>query len=135
MGDVSLSAKERHQLLAVLRELDQGAPPEKRQMPRQSALLRIRICVIKGKRKTASLVATVRDVAPRGIGLILRSPLEKKSKIIVPLKFREGGGWLILCEVRNCSDWQNGQFLVGARFLDRIDDPDGKAQPPMDWLL
>ena len=135
MDDLSLSVKEKHQLLSVLRELDSAAPAEKRQLPRKPVVLRIRIRVIASPRKTTSHWAVVRDVAPRGIGLTLPFSLPKGSRLVAPLNFREGGGWLVLCEVRNCSEWDNGQFVVGARFVDKIDDPDGTAKPPMDWLL
>jgi len=135
MDNMTLSAKERHQLLSVLREMDSAAPREKRQTPRRSVVLRVRIRVISALGKTTAHWALLRDVSARGIGLTLPFALSKGARLVAPLKFREGGGWLVLCEVRNCEEWEVGQFTVGARFIDKIDDPDGSAKPPLDWLL
>ena len=26
-------------------------------------------------------------------------------------------------------------FMIGAKFLERIEDPNGQAAPPLDWLM
>jgi len=101
MDNMTLSAKERHQLLSVLREMDSAAPREKRQTPRRSVVLRVRIRVISALGKTTAHWALLRDVSARGIGLTLPFALSKGARLVAPLKFREGGGWLVLCEVRN----------------------------------
>jgi len=82
------------------------------------------------------------NVSVQGVGIILSKALAKSAKFILPLRFSEGGGWLVLCEVRNCvsvlqvipNQYQR-QWKVGARFLERIDDPKATAMPPLDWLV
>lgn len=135
MSDVALTPKEKHQLLAVLRELDRRAPAEKRQLPRRPVVMRIRINAVAMGKVQKSQWAILHDVAASGLGLRMSSAIEKNSHFLARLKFREGGGWLVLCEVRNCTAWEDGEFIVGARLVDRIDDPDGKTRPPLDWIL
>jgi hypothetical protein len=74
------------------------------------------------------------NVAAQGVGLQVETPLKVGQKFLLQLRFMEGGGWLVLCETRNCSPLRMA-FKVGAKFLDRIDDPDGTSKPPMDWLI
>ena len=133
MENISLTANERQKLLAVLREMDHHAPEEKRSESRHKVLLDITIRTIAGRRCTRHK-ATLVNVAKRGLGLIVPHQLPKGSRFIVPLRFHDGGGWLVLCEVQSCVEHRTG-YKVGARFQDRIDDPKGNAAPPMDWLI
>ena len=133
MNDLSLTAKERHQLLAVLREMDGNAPAEKRGEPRRNVFMSMWIRPI-ARRKCGRQRANLINVASRGVGLETLQPLTRGQKFLLPLQFQDGGGWLVLCEVRSCTATKDGH-KVGAKFLDRIDDPKGNASPPMDWVL
>jgi hypothetical protein len=133
VDDISLTSQERHQLLAVLREMDGNAPKEKRREPRRNILMRMWIRPI-AHRKCGRQRATLLNVASRGVGLMTLHALEKRQKFLLPLRFHDGGGWLVLCEVRSCVPAKDG-YKIGAKFLDRIDDLKGNAPPPMDWVL
>ena len=139
MQNTELSAKERQQLLAVLRDLDETAPAEKRREMRRKVLLNMWIRKIGPSRRHAQSVALIRasvvNVSAQGVGLLCSQPLSKQDRLVLPLRFREGGGWLVLCQVRNCQTTPNGEFRIGARFLDRIEDADGDAKVPMKWVL
>ena len=71
----------------------------------------------------------------RGVGLLTKVVHVKADKFVMPLRFDEGGGWLVLCEVRNSKSLATGHYKVGARFIDRIEDPWGDAKIPGDWLM
>ena len=58
---------------------------------------------------------TVLNVAARGAGLRLKQRLRKGDKLLLPLTFREGGGWLVLCEVCNCTPLDRGFFKIGVQ--------------------
>ena len=135
MSEVLLTEEERHQLVAVLRELDPAAPKEKRSGPRRKVLLNIWIRqLVKGKARTLQKGLLV-DVSKKGLALLLESPLGVGDKVVVPLEFGEGGGWLTLCEVRNCRrEARSGRWKIGTQFLDRIEDTDGRSRIPGDWL-
>ena len=135
MEEIVLTTRERQQLLAVLSELHGKGPVEKRLHERRKVLLPIWIRPVVRGEKPGLIKATLMNVAARGVGLLLKQPLKKGHKFLISLRFREGGGWLVLCEVRNCSRNAAGAFKVGGRFVDRIDDPRGDAKPPLDWLL
>ena len=133
VDDTSLTARERHQLLAVLREMDGNAPKEKRRETRRDIEMRLWIRPI-SNRKCGRQRAFIVNVASKGVGLLTQHPLQKGQNFVLPLRFQDGGGWLVLCEVRSCVAGKDGH-KVGARFLDRIEDPKANASPPMDWML
>ena len=132
MEEISLTTEERHQLLSVLRELDPKAPEESRRGPRRRVQLNLTIRPL-GER-AARMPALLVNVATQGVGLQLERPLKQGQKFLLNLRFAEGGGWLVLCEVRNIRSLRLA-YKVGAKFLDRIDDPDGTAKAPLDWLI
>ena len=133
MDSPTLTAEERHQLLAVLRELDQKAPTEQRRGPRRKVQLNLWIRLL-GEKRPERMRAILVNVAAQGVGLHMERPMKPGQKFLLQLRFIEGGGWLVLCEARNCLPLRLA-YRVGAKFLDRIDDPDGTAKPPMDWLM
>jgi hypothetical protein len=133
MDSPTLTSEERHQLLAVLRELDQKAPTEQRRHPRRKVQLNLSIRLLAGKHLNRTPALLV-NVAAEGVGLRTDMPLKRGQKFLMQLRFDEGGGWLVLCETRSCMPVRRA-YQIGAAFLDRIDDPDGTANPPMDWLM
>jgi hypothetical protein len=133
MDSPTLTAEERHQLLAVLRELDQEAPLELRRHPRRKVQLSLWIRLL-GAKHPVRTPAILMNVAAQGVGLRVETPLKRGQKFLLQLRFVEGGGWLVLCEARSCRPL-NRTYQLGATFLDRIDDPDGTSRPPLDWLM
>ena len=134
MEQVNLTAEERHQLMAVLREMDGVAPAEKRRTPRRKVDFGLWIRPV-SKTQAGMLKAVLVNVAAKGVAIVVGRPLQKGDRFVMPLTFREGGGWLVLCEVRNSTSQGGGAWKIGARFVERIDDPDGTGKPPMDWLM
>jgi hypothetical protein len=133
MHDPALTTEQRHRLLTVLRELDVHAPPEQRRHPRRNVQLTVTLRPL-GERRAAPRPALLINISVEGVGLQVENPLDQGRKFLLPLRFVEGGGWLVLCEVRSCSPFRRA-FKLGARILDHIDDPTGTATSPMDWLL
>jgi hypothetical protein len=128
-----LTTQERRQLMAVLRDLDSQAPTEKRRQPRRKVQLNIGIHPTR-KDACGLLAAKLLNVAVGGMGLEVPTALRKGQRFTVQLRFQEGGGWLVLCEVRNCRAIEGG-FRLGAEFIQRIEDPDGNARIPKIWGL
>jgi len=134
MSEVLLTAEERHQLVAVLRELDPGSPREHRSGVRRKVLMNLWIRrLVKGKSRMLQKVVLL-DVSKKGLAMLSPTAFGHGDKLVVPLEFGEGGGWLVLCEVRNCRKLPNGRYKIGAQFIDRIEDTDGKSRIPGDWL-
>lgn len=129
-----LTVQERHELVAVLRQLDPQAPAEQRLAPRRKALVKLWIRRIGKGRSGLPAKLVLVNVSTMGVGMVARTPLAKGDKFVMPLRFDEGGGWLVLCEVRNCKTLANGHYKVGGLFIDRIEDPSGDAKTPGDWL-
>jgi hypothetical protein len=132
--DTLLSTQERHQLVSVLRQLDPHAPAEQRRTPRRKALVNLWIRRISQKTTTAVARLVLVNVSQNGVGFLAKSEFAAGEKFVMPLRFDEGGGWLVLCEVRNAKALRDGHYKVGAKFLERIEDPSGDARIPGDWL-
>lgn len=135
MTDAQLSSRERHQLLTILRELDPAAPPEARKHSRRPVALDVTIRVLGGKLGITLLKAKLVNVSLKGLAMTLSRPLHPGDRLAVPLRFDDGTGWLALCEVRNARSLRPGAFRAGLQILERIEDPDGTARTPMDWVL
>jgi len=141
MSAVELNQQERQQLLDVLRDLDASKSAERRRDKRRDVVVNLVVRKVKSSnvKKSAEPVSifpgTVVNIATRGVGIKLAQLLEPGDKIVLPLRFREGGGWLVLCQVRSCSKLADGNFRVGAKFVERLEDPEGIAKIPVDWLL
>jgi hypothetical protein len=133
MHSSTLTSQEKHRLLSVLRELDGHSPAERRRFFRRKVQIRATINTLKSP--SIIMKSVIADISPHGAALLIPRALPKKAKFILPLRFSEGGGWLVLCEVRNCAPQSERMWRVGARFLEHIDDPRGTEQPPLDWLL
>jgi hypothetical protein len=131
---VQLSSRERHQLLSVLRELDPAGVSEHRKKPRRKVLQGLWMRRISKGERFPVQKATLVNASQYGAGLLCAQPLAVGDRFVMPLRFAEGGGWLVLCETRNCKPLSDAHFKVGARFIDRIDDPTGTARAPGDWV-
>jgi PilZ domain len=134
MSPQLLTADERHALVAVLQELDPSAPREQRQNLRHKVLVQteVRVLVKGGTRSPQKLAIT--NVSKNGAAILREQPLEIGDKFSLRLEFGEGGGWQVLCEVRNCRKLASGVYKIGGRFVDRIEDPRNTGKIPGDWL-
>src|SRR4051812_27939754 len=101
--------------------MDQNSPVEKRGEARRKVFHNLWIRSIHQRRCTR-LRATLLNVASKGVGMETSVPLLKRQRFILPLQFQDGGGWLVLCEVRTCTSAKD-KYRIGAKFVDRIDDP------------
>ncbi|HVX86154.1 MAG TPA: PilZ domain-containing protein [Phycisphaerae bacterium] len=135
---VQLTTNERQQLLAVLREMDPAAlaaPTEKRHKPRRKVAQKLWLRRIAQDEQFPIQQATLVNTSQTGVGLLCPQRLPQGERFVIPLRFVEGGGWLVLCEVRNCRRLSESHFKVGAKFIDKIEDHSGTARPPGDWTV
>ncbi len=129
-----LSLDERHQLLSVLREMDPAGLPENRRKPRRKVSMNLWLRrIAKGATFPIQKVSLI-NASQAGAGLLCPQPLGTGERFVIPLRFAEGGGWLVLCETRNCRAVSQSHYKVGARFIDRVEDPEGTTRTPADWL-
>lgn len=133
MHTTRLASEERRQLLSVLREFDRQAPPELRRQVRRKVEIHAAIRTI--GQKSTFIKSVLVNVSKDGVALVLPRHLTSGTKFILSLRFSEGGGWLLLCEVRNCVAQPHRQWRIGAYFLEHIDDPHDIKKPPLDWIL
>lgn len=129
-----LSARERRQLLSVLRELDPAGLPENRRNNRRKVSSPLWLRRLSGSPRLPIKAALI-NASAHGAGLLLPIALAVGDRFVVPLRFAEGGGWLVLCEVRNCKPLPGKHFQVGVRFVDRITDDQETGQIPADWTI
>src|SRR5690242_18139043 len=111
MMEATLTPQERHELLRVLRQLDPSAPPEKRRTVRRKTLINIKIQRIGDGSSTDRMLLV--NASVRGAGFLAKTRLSIGETFQMHLRFDEGGGWLVLCEVRNCRKLQSGHYKVG----------------------
>jgi hypothetical protein len=129
-----LNSKERFELVSVLREMDPTAPREHRRSPRRKTLISLWMQRLGRNNARAITKVMLVNVSEVGVGFLGKAACVAGEKFVLPLPFNEGGGWLVLCEVRNCRKLASGHFKMGAKFLDRIEDKSGDAKIPGDWL-
>jgi hypothetical protein len=129
----TLTAQEKHQLLSVLRELDRHSLSERRRFLRRVVHIRTTIRTLEFP--ASAIKSVIVNVSRQGAALLIPQSLPLYAKFFFPIRFSEGGGWLVLCEGRNCVPQPRHQWRIGARFLDYIDDPRGTEKPPLDWLV
>lgn len=139
MTQATLSREERHRLLDTLRGLDPtrcGLPKEHRRVRRRGVLewMRIHVPPRRNEDRARVLRVLVKDVAAGGVGLYTRRVFAKNDRFVFPVHFMEGGGKLYLCEVVFCQRCSPRHFAVGAKFIASMEDPDGSAVVPTQWL-
>src|ERR1035437_3041409 len=130
-----LNGEERYQLVRTLRNMDPIAPREHRRTLRRKVLMSLWMQQLE-KNKTPRLSKiTLVNVSLNGVGVLCQTSSRMGEKIVLPLSFHEGGGWLVLCEVRRCRRLASGFYLIGGCFIDHIhiEDEKGVAKIPGDW--
>ena len=134
MSTVVLTPEQTHTLRAVLQEMDPAAPAEQRLWPRHKVALDMWIRTISPRGRTGVFKVMAMNLSKRGVGLLSRRLLSMGEKFALPLRFDDGGGKLVLCQVRNARRLSNGHCKVGATFVTWIDDNEGNAKIPDDWV-
>ena len=128
-----LTEKERNQLVTVLRELDKTAVRERRRQVRRKTLINLWMQRISKNARPKFTEVVMVNVAAKGVGLLSKVACLVGEKLVLPLPFVEGGGWLVLCEVRNCQKLACGQFKIGCHFVEKIEDENGATKIPDHW--
>lgn len=73
------------------------------------------------------------DASRRGVGFLSKRIFQPGETFVVPLRYAEGGGSLVLCRTRHCRRTESGHYRVGAEFAATLPDPDGTAKIPAEW--
>lgn len=133
MSTVSLTSEQRHCLTAVLQDLDPSAPHESRRWSRHNVLMSMWIKKLSRKGKKSLFRISAVNISKRGVGLISRQQLSVGERFVLPLRFEDGGGRLVLCQVRNNRPTEDGQHRIGALFMAWVNDDQGDAAIPADW--
>lgn len=74
------------------------------------------------------------DASRRGVGFLSKRIFQAGESFVVPLRFAEGGGTLVLCKARFCRTTESGHYRIGAEFAATVPDPEGKAKIPVEWI-
>lgn len=129
----SLSKQEVQQLLAILTGKDSV---ENRRHPRHRVAQPVWVKrFAQSQRKRHELFKVMlTDASRRGVGLLSKRIFQTGESFVVPLRYAEGGGSLVLCRTRFCRSTESGHYRVGAEFAATIPDPDGKTRIPVEWI-
>ncbi len=132
-----LSKQEVQQVLAVLRDINPSAKPsDLRKYQRHSVATPVWIKKFaRGTQSRAQLFKVMlTDASRRGLGLLSRRIFQSGESFVVPLRYAEGGGALVLCRTRFCRSTSTGHYRIGAEFTATLPDPDGNAKIPAEWV-
>ena len=138
MVQTTLSDVEVQQVLGVLRDLAaEQKPTNHRRALRRKVALPLWLRRIPGRGAARSQLFRIMavDISSKGIGCLSRRKLELGEAFVLPLRFNEGGGQLVLCRVRFLRELASGHFRVGAEFAATAPDPTGRARIPEEWLI
>ena len=133
MACLLLTDQQRHCLTAVLQDMDPTAPRECRRWPRNRVLLTMWVRKLSRKGKPALFRISAVNFSKRGVGLLSRQQMSVGERFVLPVRFEDCGGRLVLCQVRNSREMEDGQFRVGAIFTAWVDDAFGDTPIPADW--
>lgn len=65
--------------------------------------------------------ATIRDISAQGMGLVLCRRFERGVGLAVEVPQKDGtSGDTLLCQVIHVQPWENGQWLMGVRFVSEL---------------
>ena len=134
MSTVTLSREEKHRLSAVLRSMDPTAPKENRRWLRHKVLFDLWIKKVSRRGKKALFKVLAINVSKRGVAIVSPQKLSIGERFVMPLRFDDGGGRLVLCQVRDCRTLPSGEHRVGAYFIEWIEDTTGTTPIPAAWM-
>ncbi len=136
VSTISLSKIEQEQIRQIIENLKKEGESlgrKHRRRPVQQIMWLKRLPRPDRPRSAAFRVRT-EDVSLKGMGFLTRRRLQPHEYVVAPLQFREGGGMLVLCRVRFCSELPEGGYRVGAEFEETLADPTGTTRIPQAWL-
>ncbi|HEX8916300.1 MAG TPA: PilZ domain-containing protein [Humisphaera sp.] len=118
------------QFSAVMKSLENPAPreeTEKRRAPRVAHRARVPIVIEHGTPAERTTVVTVRDLSPRGIGLLHSDRLARGTPFMIRIDRKGGPAVCVLCTVAHCRLQPGGVYSVGAEFTCVLNK---EQQPP-----
>jgi len=122
------------QIKNVLRDLDPTAIQEKRRFPRQKTALELYVRKLAPGARHALFKVLMVNTSKRGVGILAPRVMNLGERFVLPLRFDDGGGWLVLCSVRNRRKLAGGHWKIGAEFLAWVEDESGKTRIPAEWF-
>ena len=134
MSMVSLTPEQTHTLVAVLGELDPLAPRENRRTQRHKVALDLWIRKLSPTGRHAVFKVMAANLSKRGVALFSRRKMSVGERFVLPLRFDDGGGRLMLCQVRNSRELAGGHQKIGGQFIAWVTDDDGLAKIPDEWV-
>jgi len=137
MTQTALSPSEIQQVLEVLHDLARDkAPANQRAADRRKVALPLWLRRLPGAGSDRSQLFRIMavDISRKGIGCLSRRKMGLGENFVLPLRFTEGGGELVLCRVRYARQLQSGHYRLGAEFMATTPDPTGRARIPREWL-
>ncbi|MGC9260733.1 MAG: hypothetical protein ACP5I8_11760 [Phycisphaerae bacterium] len=136
MSATSLSQNERQQIVQIIENLKQEGESLGRRHRRRPVrqIMWLKRLPRPERPRSATFRVNLEDVSLKGMGLFSRRHLQRNEYVVAPLQFREGGGMLVLCQIRFCRELPEGGYRVGAEFDETLADPTGTTRIPQAWL-
>ncbi|MDA8378049.1 MAG: PilZ domain-containing protein [Planctomycetia bacterium] len=136
MRTTSLSQNERKQIVQIIENLKQEGEALGRRYRRRPVrqIIWLKRLPRADRPRSAAFRVNLEDVSLKGMGLFSRRHLQKNEFVVAPLQFREGGGMLVLCQIRFCRELPQGGYRVGVEFDETLSDPTGTTRIPQVWL-
>ncbi len=137
MSTPTLSQTERRQIVSILAELKRSGEESLGRRHQRRAVtqtLWLKRLPRPDLPRPAAFRIQTGDVSLKGIGFFSRRRLMAGELVVLPLQFKEGGGMLVLCEVRHCRSEPRGGYRVGVEFTETLPDPEVNERIPPAWL-
>ncbi len=107
------------QFAAVMKSLENPPPREDAEKRRASRVVhraRVPIVIDHGTEAERTATVTVRDLSPRGIGLLHSERLPRGTPFMIRIDRKDGPAVCVLCTVAHCRLQPGGVYSVGAEF-------------------
>ncbi len=117
----------------IKRGTEDGKKPDKRRAPRVEQRSTVVITFVEPGTTTSSnnsISVTMRDYSTRGIGILIRQPVEKGAQFVVKIQRKGEAAVPILCTTAHCRKINANLYAVGAEFTCIL--PEAKAERPDD---
>jgi hypothetical protein len=113
------------QFASVINSLQEplGGESEKRRARRVLHRARVPIIVDGGTPRERQAVVTVRDLSPRGVGLLHNERLPRGTSFVMRIERAGGPRVQVLCTVAHCRLQRGGVYIIGAEFTCLISTP------------
>lgn len=132
-----LSVSEQRRLLSALAELEPGQrlPKDGRKHKRWGVIQWLWVCRLARDpgHRPQIIKVLLRDVSAGGMGFFSRRPMKRGEFVVAPLHYAEGGGRLVLARLTFSKSVGKRHWIMGAQFVEHIDDPELRAPIPAEW--